>query len=102
MSIRGNADMVKMYHFMQDKDWYEDIGHILIGLVPFAGWMREHKQWPPGWPYFASRPKHLQTRGPEAELVTQVERVRDSYRDFLGYEIGSLVRTIALVYLCLK
>ena len=97
--------MKYLYGFMQDKKWYEDVGHILIGLIPFVGWGREHAQWPPGWPYYALRNKkyesYVDIELDELELVTQLDRVEDSYRDFLGYEIGSLVRTIILVVLCI-
>lgn len=92
--------MKYLYGFMQDKKWYEDVGHILIGLIPFVGWGREHSQWPPGWPYYAL-PNRKDKSIDELELVTQLDRVEDSYRDFLGYEIGSLIRTIILVVLCI-
>ena len=96
--------MKYLYGFMQDKKWYEDVGHILIGLIPFVGWGREHSQWPPGWPYY-TKPNGDRLKlfaGDEVlELVTQLDRVEDSYRDFLGYEIGSLIRTIILVVLCI-
>ena len=94
--------MKYLYGFMQDKKWYEDVGHILIGLIPFVGWGREHAQWPPGWPYYATpRRKKMHLYNENIELVTQLDRVEDSYRDFLGYEIGSLIRTVILVVLCI-
>lgn len=80
---------MKLYNFMQDEKWYEDVGHILIGLcLPFYGWWREHRQWPPGDPHFID---HL-----FEDVGYRHSRVADSYRDFLGYAIGDVLRTAIL------
>lgn len=81
--------MKPLYGFLQDEKWYEDVGHILIGLVPFWGWWREHRQWPPGEPHFID---HLYE-----DVGYRESRVADSYRDFLGYAIGDTIRTIGLL-----
>lgn len=83
---------MKLYGFMQDKHWYEDVGHVFIGLIPLAGWIREHLQYPPGWPFVAWGPLD-----DLPEKVTQLSRVDDLYRDNLGYEIGAVLRTVLLV-----
>ena len=81
---------VKLYDFMQDKKWYEDIGHIFIGMIPFVGWFREHKQWPP---CSDSQPDIVK----DYVGYYHQGRVRDVYRDFLGYAIGDLIRTAVIV-----
>ena len=84
--------MKKLYGFMQDSKWYEDLGQVLIGLIPMWGWIREHKQWPP------ASDKHPFLYDPIAEQkYFASSRVEDAYRDFLGYSIGSFIRTTALV-----
>ena len=77
---------MKLYGFFQDDKWHEDVGHILIGLVPGWGWLREHRQWPPG--------DSLSLNGRE---VFPADLVADSYRDFLGYAIGGTIRTVGLI-----
>lgn len=67
----------------------EDVLHIGVGLVPFWGWWREMRQWPPGTP--------LQFAVDDPEMYTELDRVEDAYRDFLGYAIGSVIRTAVLV-----
>ena len=79
------------YGFLSDGKFHEDLGHILIGLVPFWGWWREHRQFPPG-DVFAC---FCGSKGPR-EMVP-ADRVADVYRDNLGYEIGSALRTVALI-----
>ena len=86
---------MKLYHFMQDSKWYEDVAHILVGLVPFWGWVREHRQWPPGKPRV--RFVDAASSPPVEYFDTQLDRVADSYRDFLGYAIGDLLRTAVLI-----
>lgn len=80
------------YGFLSDGKFYEDLGHILIGLVPGWGWWREHRQWPPGDP----EPMPFTGQG-DLYYITQLDRVADVYRDQLGYEIGSVLRTVALI-----
>ena len=84
-----------LYGFLQDEKWYEDVGHILIGLIPLAGWIHEHFQYPPGWPvminYFDRNGKRV------VEEMVQLRRVDDLYRDNLGYAIGGAIRTSLLV-----
>ena len=75
-----------LYNFMQDKHWYEDLGHIFVGFVPGLGWLREHLQWPPG------RPSTVDGR-----LWCPIDRVADHYRDDFGYAIGDILRTIVLI-----
>lgn len=83
---------MKLYNFMQDDKWFEDVGHILIGLsLPFYGWWREHRQWPPGDVWY-----RVPWDEPAKEYVP-LDRVADSYRDFLGYAIGSTIRAVVLV-----
>ena len=77
-----------LYGFMQDKHWYEDLAHIFIGMVPMWGWIREHRQWPPGTPAEVWN-----------EMWAPLDRVEDSYRDFLGYAIGETIRTVILLTL---
>jgi len=85
------------YNFFGDDKWIEDVAHIAIGFVPFLGWWREHRQWPPGDPqelenYYSELPVAERTT-----MHTQLDRVADSYRDFLGYALGDVLRTVALV-----
>ena len=81
---------MKLFHFFQDRKWYEDVAHIFVGMVPFFGWAREWKQWPPGDP-----DSHPSTG--VGVMWTQMDRVADAYRDFLGYAIGDVLRTAVLV-----
>ena len=80
------------FKFFQDKKWYEDLGHFCIGFVPFLGWWREQNQWPPG------DVEHF--RNPETSVVepyAPLDRVGDSYRDFLGYACGDIARTAIML-----
>ena len=92
---------MKLYSFMQDRHWYEDIGLIFIGLVPMWGWIREHWQWPPGDTgyYDLTDRRMYQTQKEDGDRVPYAphDRVADSYRDFLGYAIGGTIRTAVLV-----
>ena len=88
---------MRLYKFMQDKKWYEDVGHIFIGLIPMLGWLREHRQWPPGKPFYAVPANDRSIPASDIKLVTQLDRVEDSYRDFLGYAIGGTIRCAVLV-----
>lgn len=81
------------YKFMSDSRWYEDVAHILIGMVPMFGWVREHLQWPP------ASDKHLPLVMADDVVYLREERVKDAYRDFLGYAIGDLIRTITIIVL---
>ena len=72
-----------LYGFLQDAHWYEDVGHIVLGLIPLAGWIREHFQYPPGDPVIFVGP----------EVFYPADRVDDLYRDNLGYAIGGAIRT---------
>ena len=102
---------MKLYQFLQDKKWYEDVGHIFIGMIPLWGWLREHKQWPPGDIMYAESGVMDTTSFDEAtrrleEMSWPIEcapldRVQDSYRDFLGYAIGETIRTVILLVLLL-
>ena len=83
---------MKLYKFMQDEKWWEDCLHILVGLVPMWGWIRENNQWPPGKPHWV--PTHSESN---PTYVTQLDRVEDAYRDFLGYAIGGTIR-FAIVF----
>ena len=80
---------------MQDAKWYEDIAHVIIGIIPIIGWAREWKQWPPASDSYP--PEYIQI-----ELYFHHSRVEDAYRDFLGYTIGDLIRTTILGALILK
>ena len=77
---------MRLYNFMQDRHWYEDVAHIFIGLTPLLGWTREHFQWPPG-----------DTVSIKGVPYAPHDRVADSYRDFLGYSIGGAIRTAVLI-----
>ena len=79
-----------LYGFLQDKHWYEDLGHIGIGLIPMAGWIHEHFQYPPG-------DVHIATYNGKDALSAPLDRVDDLYRDNLGYAIGGAIRTALLV-----
>jgi len=60
----------------------EQAAHFLIGLVlPAWGALREWKQWPPG---------------DEIDGFCPSDRVRDAYRDFTAYLIGSQVAIAVL------
>jgi hypothetical protein len=83
-----------LYKFMQDDHWYEDVGHIFIGLIPMWGWIREHWQWPPGDTAFFGDPTK---RNAEPEPWAPHDRVADAYRDFLGYAIGGTIRCAGLL-----
>ena len=74
------------YKFLSDKHWYEDCLHVLVGLVPFWGWLREHWQFGPGDPIDV-----------DGEVYFPSDRVQDAYRDFLGYAIGGTIRCAVLV-----
>jgi hypothetical protein len=80
-----------LYKFMQDDHWYEDVGHILVGLVPMWGWRREHRQWPPG------DIEKIDYLDKDNDWWAPLDRVADSYRDFLGYAIGGTVRCVGLL-----
>ena len=82
--------LVKIYDFFQDEKWYEDLGHILIGMIPLWGWIREHYQWPPS---SNSQPFILYKN----QVYYHQGRVRDVYRDFLGHAIGDAVRTVVVI-----
>lgn len=90
---------VSRYRFLRDEKWYEDIAHILVGLVPLWGWLREHVQWPPGDTWVRTiYPEGVYTRDPpERRAYAPLDRVADAYRDFLGYAIGDALRTVGLV-----
>ncbi len=83
--------MKPLYGFMQDDRWYEDLGHVLIGLVPMWGWWREHRQWPPG----------ARLMWDDGNYVFPEDRIADSYRDFhrdfMGYALGDAIRTGFLI-----
>ena len=93
---------MKLYNFMQDDKWYEDLGHIAIGIfLPFYGWWREHRQWPPGdlITIFIADDEEMFAYGDfgKGRLFSETDRVADSYRDFLGYAVGDVIRTIGLL-----
>jgi hypothetical protein len=70
----------------------EQTAHFLIGLVaPAWGAWREHRQWPPGDPLLVVTQEYYHE-----------SRVRDAYRDFTAYLIGSQVAIIVLVGLLVR
>ena len=75
----------------------EDVGHVLIGLVPGVGFVREWFQLPPendaNPVVFVSQ----ESRRIGGEYWAAV-RVRDVFRDWAGYELGSVIRTALLVW----
>jgi hypothetical protein len=92
------------YLFLSDKHWWEDCLHVLVGLVPFWGWWREHRQFPPGDTIWlkvnAGPPPHYVGRSTPSEGAFPYaphDRVMDLMRDNLGYAIGETLRTVALV-----
>lgn len=88
---------MKLFHFFQDRHWYEDVAHILIGLVPYWGWDRERRQWPPGDVITIAVNTRPDGRPMSVERVAPLDRVADAYRDFLGYAIGDIIRTAILI-----
>ena len=48
----------KTYGFMQDKDWYEDVGHIILGSLPIdiLWYIREHTTVKMPWPFKGQYP----------------------------------------------
>jgi hypothetical protein len=96
---------------MSDPQWYENLSdenqeivdqsaHTLMGFVAalvFARlwiWHREWvRQWPPGKPFDAPDP----TRGQRKSRVTQLDRVADTKRDLLFFNIGYTVGQIVQV-----
>ena len=107
---------MRLYGFLSDSKFYEDLGHILIGLVPFWGWIRERKQLPPENDRYPVAYLHVEhwddgrshVRFNEddcmvgADAIEEIEywaaiRVHDIFRDNLGYAIGGTIRTAVLV-----
>jgi len=74
---------------MVKQPWLEPLeqtAHFLIGLVaPAWGAWREHRQWPPGDISYHKNGIYVPT-----------DRVRDSYRDFTAYLLGSQVAIVVL------
>lgn len=107
---------MKFYGFLQDKKWYEDVGHIFVGMVAMWGWIRENDQYPPGkpitlyWDGLANPRNPNDPVGPgewttNASICTsgvtrtvfKEDRTRDLYRDFLGYSIGHTLEVVAFI-----
>tara|TARA_R110002020_G_scaffold185640_3_gene383361 strand:+ start:1895 stop:2269 length:375 start_codon:yes stop_codon:yes gene_type:complete len=110
----------KTHGFMQDKDWIEDVGHIVLGSLPIdiLWYIREHTtvklpwpfkgQYPPGRPMYVYWDQDgRRAVSPEDPTLTEVEleayftkkyfpadRVHDSKRDELGRSIGAQLRPI--------
>lgn len=76
--------------FLSDEKWYEDLGHIFIGLIPLLGWFREQGQLPP-----ATNKLPVRSYGPDVYWAR--ERVLDMRRDSFGYEVGHFILVSDLV-----
>ena len=108
--------MKPLHRFLQDKNWYEDVLHVLMGVLPIGLllWAREWTtwwmpwpfkgQWPPGETVIPSRflvgPNNEESISLESEHYGEphspLDRVADVGRDSLGYVIGATIRNIAL------
>ena len=94
----------KTYGFMQDKDWYEDVGHIVLGYLPIdmLWYIREHTTLKLPWPFKGQYPPGDILKvlvGPRAGEFFPTDRVHDSKRDELGRSIGAQLRVITLIAL---
>ena len=76
------------------KEILEQAGHALIGFCPLLGWVREGNQLP-------CATNKLPVRFIGGDEYWAAERVEDMYRDFGGYAVGDLLRTLLLLYFIL-
>ena len=95
--------MKPLHGFAQDEKWYEDLAHVLLGVLPIGLllWAREwtdwrmpwpfRGQWPPGVPIHRIVPRYSD------RFFAPLSRVADSARDELGYRIGATVRNVGLI-----
>lgn len=74
---------------MSTNEWYEDLGHVVIGLVPGVWLIREFRQLPPE----TDREPVVWVSVDGFDLV----RVRDMLTDMIGYAVGDVIRTAVLV-----
>ena len=92
-----------LHGFLQDEDWIEDVGHIVLGILPIDLWLyvREWTTWRSIWPMHGQYPP-----GKTFEVVKEngwhgwvapLDRVADVGRDTLGYSIGQTIRLGILV-----
>ena len=72
------------------KEFFEQLGHALIGFIPMAGWLREGWQMP-------CETERLPVVVIDGDEYWAAERVEDMYLDFGGYAVGDLVRTLVLL-----
>ena len=97
--------MKPLHGFLQDKDWIEDVGHIVLGILPIDLWLfvREWTTWRSIWPMHGQYPPGktfmavTATVGGQRVEVAPLDRVADVGRDTLGYSIGQTIRLGILV-----
>ena len=109
--------MKALHGFLQDEKWYEDLGHIGLGILPIDEllWVREWTkekllwpfkgQWPPGdvmrFRYREGLGWTMQPLGAVATdgdlVVVPLDRVSDIGRDELGYQVGRTIRNCTLI-----
>lgn len=78
--------------------WVEDGGHVLIGLIPGWGVLRERIQLPPqNDRYPVKTIKTVYSGGAYIDEYWAASRVMDIFRDLAGYAVGDLIRTAILV-----
>jgi len=98
--------------------WYEDVGHVVLGVLPFdlLLWVREFTkaklpwpfkgQWPPEtnrYPSYRIRivpsvgPELTNWSSPYGDIYYNEVRLKDLRRDQLGYAIGQTLRTVGLI-----
>ena len=83
---------------MNTNKWYEDLGHVAIGLIPGVGLIREFRQLPPetdSEPVVMMSPERRRKGGE----YWPASRVRDMMTDMIGYAVGDGIRTVVLVSL---
>jgi len=81
-----------------DNEWYEDLGHVGLGLLPFdlLLWMREWTKVKLFWPLSGQFPPG-RTIDLGGRKYAPLDRVRDVGVDTLGYDIGRTIRTAVLI-----
>ena len=99
--------MKPLHGFLQDGKWYEDLGHIFLGMIPFAGWIREWTQaklpwpmkgqWPPGKPFTLywnglANPRQPTKAQGEGEWTTSRRRIFGDKNGVLPVNVTQLDR----------
>ena len=81
---------------MNTNKWYEDLGHVVIGLVPGVGLIREFRPLPPETDREPVVWVSKERRRVGGEYWP-ASRVRDMLTDMIGYAVGDAIRTAVLV-----